>query len=245
MTLIDNLVSYWKLDDAYTESTWVDSHGPNNLTKSGTLTDLPSAIINSGAGHLNALSAGYLYINDANQSGLDISGDLTISCWCRILVTPTSYPGMICKAPSNNQANYQTFYSQNDTGKVIFRTGDGSASHDLASTYAVADIKDWHHWVFTYETSTKEKRIYTDGSPNGSATTTHGATLYDNTADFYLGRETVGFASLDREKDMDEVGIWNRVLTEAEVTELYNGGAGLAYPFGGAAIDNSKFFMVF
>ena len=30
---------------------------------------------------------------------------------------------------------------------------------------------------------------------------------------------------------MDEVGIWNRVLSDSEITELYNGGAGLTYPF--------------
>jgi len=28
---------------------------------------------------------------------------------------------------------------------------------------------------------------------------------------------------------LDEVGIWNRCLTDAEVTKLYNGGAGLAF----------------
>jgi hypothetical protein len=30
---------------------------------------------------------------------------------------------------------------------------------------------------------------------------------------------------------MDELGIWNRVLTATEVTALYNNGKGLTYPF--------------
>ena len=29
---------------------------------------------------------------------------------------------------------------------------------------------------------------------------------------------------------IDEVGFWNRELTSSEVTDLYNSGAGLAYP---------------
>ncbi len=29
---------------------------------------------------------------------------------------------------------------------------------------------------------------------------------------------------------LDEIGLWTRVLTSTEVTQLYNGGAGLAYP---------------
>ncbi len=32
---------------------------------------------------------------------------------------------------------------------------------------------------------------------------------------------------------VDEVGLWSRALTIAEVTALYNAGAGLAYPFDG------------
>jgi len=31
--------------------------------------------------------------------------------------------------------------------------------------------------------------------------------------------------------NIDEVGIWDRILTTDEITELYNAGAGLAYPF--------------
>lgn len=30
---------------------------------------------------------------------------------------------------------------------------------------------------------------------------------------------------------IDEIGMWKRALTTAEITQLYNGGAGLQYPF--------------
>ena len=30
---------------------------------------------------------------------------------------------------------------------------------------------------------------------------------------------------------VDELGLWNRVLTSGEMTNLWNGGAGLTYPF--------------
>ena len=33
------------------------------------------------------------------------------------------------------------------------------------------------------------------------------------------------------EGEIDELGIWSRVLTADEVTELWNGGAGITYPF--------------
>jgi hypothetical protein len=31
---------------------------------------------------------------------------------------------------------------------------------------------------------------------------------------------------------IDEVGVWNRLLSDQEVSDLWNGGAGLTYPFG-------------
>ena len=34
---------------------------------------------------------------------------------------------------------------------------------------------------------------------------------------------------------IDELGVWGRVLSPAEISELYNAGAGLAYPFGSPA----------
>jgi hypothetical protein len=43
--------------------------------------------------------------------------------------------------------------------------------------------------------------------------------------------------------DIDEVGIWSRVLTSTEVTQLYNGGAGLQYPFTNG--NNRNFLMFF
>jgi len=30
---------------------------------------------------------------------------------------------------------------------------------------------------------------------------------------------------------LDEIGVWNRALSDEEVAQLYNGGNGLAYPF--------------
>lgn len=37
---------------------------------------------------------------------------------------------------------------------------------------------------------------------------------------------------------IDEVGIWNRTLTNAEVNTLYNGGAGFAYPFSESCVES-------
>jgi hypothetical protein len=40
---------------------------------------------------------------------------------------------------------------------------------------------------------------------------------------------------------LDEIGFWSRALTSTEITQLYNLGAGLQYPF---SLSNPNFFML-
>lgn len=69
-------------------------------------------------------------------------------------------------------------------------------------------------------------------------------------AHLHLSTFTIGgaFEGANRHMngDIDEIGIWSRIITSGEVTSLYNSGAGLAYPFtGGGATNNSSMFFVF
>jgi hypothetical protein len=43
----------------------------------------------------------------------------------------------------------------------------------------------------------------------------------------------------------DETGVWSRKLSSTEINQLYNGGAGLQYPFGSTVYtpDNRMYFM--
>src|SRR6202035_2479657 len=40
--------------------------------------------------------------------------------------------------------------------------------------------------------------------------------------------------------DIDEVSIWNRALTSTEVSDLYNSGGGLQYPFAGGTSTTTR-----
>jgi hypothetical protein len=52
----------------------------------------------------------------------------------------------------------------------------------------------------------------------------------DTTAAVNIGRGGVASPQY-HDGRIDEVGIWKRVLTAAERTQLYNGGLGYTYPF--------------
>ena len=73
--------------------------------------------------------------------------------------------------------------------------------------------------------------------------TTHYADVWknnshDGSADFGKAMKTgastfrLGGVTLPWNGSIDEMGVWNRILTPTEIGQLYNSGNGLAYPFG-------------
>ncbi|RLI68142.1 hypothetical protein DRO91_09405 [Candidatus Heimdallarchaeota archaeon] len=88
----------------------------------------------------------------------------------------------------------------------------------------------WYHVVLTFKRS-DTAYMYFNTTQVGNGTTQN-YPLYGGTSKFYIGR---------RERDstyplngaVDMFGMWSRILTSAEIAQLYNSGNGLDYPFGG------------
>jgi hypothetical protein len=78
-------------------------------------------------------------------------------------------------------------------------------------------------------------------------------TRTDNTVKFYLnGRyvsnmtisgsdqlslSQIGFKGRSFKGTIDELGVWNRALTDADISKLYNNGTGLSYPFSSQSLS--------
>ena len=76
----------------------------------------------------------------------------------------------------------------------------------------------WHFIVFTYDGITI--KVYCDNVLVGSQNV-----LLDTIP------TTLRFWAYQFDGSLDEVGFWSRVLTPTELTDLYNSGNGLTYPF--------------
>lgn len=115
-----------------------------------------------------------------------------------------------------------------DDEKIFFGTFDGS-SRGITSTSTLS-LNTWHMVTIAYDGS---MRLYIDGSLEVSSSSfSFGGFGRSSFSCFALGCEqltTGGSASEYFRGLIDEVGIWRRALTGAEVTELYNAGAGLSY----------------
>ena len=208
-SLTDDLVSYYKLDE--TSGTLViDATGNSNGTYQGTYTLGNEGIINYSFTSANADNVNNR-INIANRfNGLV---NWSISMWAKA----TAYTFVTTDAGlywNNNTKN-------NCYIRSAYLTCDFGNNKDINTSYNWTDY-DWHHVVVT-KNGTAVK-VYVDGTNtySGSFTYTIGDyNMYFGTGDYHSFRDG----------KIDEIGLWSRALTSNEITELYNSGNGLTYPF--------------
>lgn len=75
----------------------------------------------------------------------------------------------------------------------------------------------WHHYACTYNASTNERIVYMDGVEIDGDTT---GGDFVGTGTFYIGRQTA--LPVTYNGSIDEVRLYNRVLSPAEILTLYN-----------------------
>ena len=218
MALTDNLVRYFKLDESSGNTT--DEIGSYVYTNNGTIT-YSAGKINNGADFDGSND----YFNGSDVGLPSGNTDYSVSAWVNI-TTLADHRNIFTYG---TRANYQSFgFTVLTTGVLwcdIFNEGKGSTTTISTGTLT--------HVAVTYTASTKTLQFYKNGTAIESAT-------YTNTPNRVLtGTSYIGINNDASTQKMlgqiDEVGMWSRVLSGAEITSLYNSGAGFAYPFVAAA----------
>lgn len=225
-TLATGLISYWKMEE--TSGTRVDSHGSNDLTDNNTVGS-GTGIIDTGADFERSNSE-YLSIADAAQTGLNPS-DISISCWVKF-ETSNLFAGLISKRNVNEE---YSFYF-NNTNEIVCRFSDDGSRITVTESNPIGNVTGtWYHFVITIDSSMGGTGVeyYENGTNIGRSrvAANNAFGLYNGGSQFQIGAMAGPANYLDAV--VDEVGVWNRVLTSSEVTDLYNSGAGLPYDGGG------------
>lgn len=232
MALTDNLLSYWKLEES--SGTRNDEVGSNDLTDSASSVGSATGIVNNGAEFVRA-SNEFLGIAHASQSpDLSISGasgDITIASWVKLASKPATAMSVVAKYGFANGNREYYLWWDNVTDRFLWRVFNSVATSDqlTASSFGAPSTSTWYFLVATVDNTANTISIsVNDGTMDSTALT---VTTHNGGAIFYIG--AVGNASPIDPWDgvIDEVGVWSRVLTASEITELYNSGAGLTYPF--------------
>jgi len=226
-TLPTSLVSYWELEEASGIRT--DSKASNDLSDMNT--------VPQGAGKLGNCAdfdgtSEYLSITDAAQSNLDVPGNFSTSAWVKWETPPPNsidYP-IVWKAFGGN-GSYGLMYQSNGSGVKRIRMNlydsndpGGNVPYEWLVTQTSGT---WYHVAFTFIVSTSTAELYVDGVSQGTITNTLVNDINNSTATFNIGSDGLGTRYANGL--IDEVGIWSKTLSPAEVSALYNSGDGIPY----------------
>jgi len=216
-----NLEAHWKLNEE--SGTRVDSHGANDLA------DVNTVLFGTGklgnAADFEADNAEELTIADnASLSMGDI--DFTFTGWAN-LESKGDLRFILGKDLSVNPESYHLSF-ENLADRFRFRVrssgGEGNVNADNLGSPSLAT---WYFIVAWHDATANTINIQVNDGTVDSVSFTAGS--YDGTGTFYLGANNDGGKEWDGL--LDSWSVWKRVLTAQERTDLYNGGAGLDYPF--------------
>lgn len=233
MSLLTNLVSYWKLDEASGNA--LDSHSTNTLTENGTggIASVAGKIVNARDFEFGDVD----YFSLASNADVSLGDeDFTWAAWVNLESKPGALLTILSKY-SSTTAEYALFW-YNPTDRFAFEcAGAGGANDAFANNFGAPTIGEWNHVVCWHDSVNNLLGISVNAGTADTVAYTHG--VGTNAADFTLGK--YGSLGFGFDGLIDEVGLWKRVLTSQERTDLYNGGAGLSYDsFGGGGGSGGK-----
>lgn len=155
----------------------------------------------------------------AHDDTLDLTENITIAAWVYADSFLTDN-AILEKRSSSSSYPIGYSFSVNQDRKLRFFSRDNSTSTrvDAVSSSTITS-GGWRHVAVTYDRS--NVRFYINGQAAGAPADT--SALNSNTHDLTVGLTGNGF--WDWNGRIDELGVWNTALSQADIVELYERGA--------------------
>jgi hypothetical protein len=217
-TLTDGLIAWWKMDEE--SGVREDSHGVYDLDDNNTVL-FDAGLIGNAAKFVNGNDE---YFDRDQIPGLEETMSISL-----FLKTIDSGRGDIIAGGVSTVSNgWALECNVFGAGDVNFFLG---ANYTIYSRTATGKMTngDWTHIVITYDgteaTENDRPNIWVNGVDESL---THVGTP---PAELQVGNDFRVASSLNRSADalIDLTGVWDRVLTSDEISDLRNSGAGLGY----------------
>jgi len=141
----------------------------------------------------------------------DIRDKLTVAAWIKIDNLHTTNMYMLTKGNT-----YQITSNGTADGLRAYMTG---LSDTTLTTGTTTDDAKWHHFVVTYDSVAQEREMYIDGAQ--VATDTPSGLLNVHTEPLVIGgRSNTSYDHRGFDGRMDDVRVYNRILSEREILNL-------------------------
>lgn len=172
--------------------------------------------------------AGGNLVTVKNNAGLNPPTTMTITAWANVMTVPDAHTSLVTKADTwmIHVSNWRNTAGSLDW-EPLFWTPAFVAWQTKAS--AVVKMNEWHHFAGVYDGA--NVITYIDGKEAGRVAQT--GKLQTSTVDVVVGRDSRSCCTARKAKQaIDDVTIWERALTAAEVVEVMDGKATAVDPQG-------------
>ncbi len=218
--ITDGLVGYWPLDEGSgttTADVWSGTH--NGIVENGAT--WVTGKIGSALDFTGGAGGGDVSITQhADLMPVDA---FSVQAWASWDSHTTTWAGIVSNSfdTGDDESGYILFGWNYDSAWFGQRTNATEYTEINGGTVGTGI---WRHLVATYDGSFM--RIYVDGSETGSTAKSGPVDYVTEPEELSIGRFHDDNEDVSFDGQIDEVALWNRALTPAEVVELYNGGTG-------------------
>ncbi|KKL16109.1 hypothetical protein LCGC14_2498880 [marine sediment metagenome] len=233
-------IAQWKLNEAAADKIVLDTDASSHdgtSTVSDT-TDISETGIISTCFNFAGSESVIITVADSELSFGDGSDDVdfTVAAW--VFVTPATDPQTILSKWSDSTTTWEWNFRVQDDEKLGFILSDSDVTGFVWKTSDAILTSGWHFLTATYEndksgstdaTAGTRVTLYVDGAAVAGTAGSSGGTyvaMEDTAEKVVIGAADSASPTQFFEDKIDNVMLFNAVLTPANISALYNSGAG-------------------
>ncbi|WP_431930027.1 LamG-like jellyroll fold domain-containing protein [Nonomuraea jabiensis] len=209
--------AYWKLDEAAGATRAEESNGLYPATKVGTVT-FGTAGRQGNAAHPDGTTG---YLKTAGPV-LDTTKSFTVTAWAKLPATKPTHAAIIATQAGTARNGFEIYYSSSYDRWIFNRYSNDTTSATIvrAQSTAVPQGGAWTHLAGVYDATAKQIKLYVNGKLNATTAFTTG---WNATGPVMMGAGWYGSASSFFPGDIDEVRLFDQIVTDSEIATLAGG----------------------
>ena len=178
-------------------------------------------------GNAVSLSGTNQYVNIGNPSSLQLNGSMTISAWINSSSFPVDDAAVVSKR-SNTEVGFQLDTTIDRGPRTIgFKLTNSSGALMARYGATALQLNQWYHVAGVYNASTQIIDVYLNGQlNNGTLLGSVTASQQNSTSNVNIGQRTGFPGTYNFSGKIDDVRIYNRALTLAEIQTDMNNAVG-------------------